>query len=93
MVDFSIHDKKAAIEASNDLTRRIAGEAVGPGIEAWLLIAVTSELGQCGSVEPGDSLGHLQIKELPELGAVFPPLPNQKYYNTGPRSSNTAGYM
>lgn len=67
MVDFSIHDKKAAIEASNDLTRRIA------------------ELGQDRSLEPGESLGHLQIQPLP--GA------SQKYFNTGPRPSNTSGFM
>ena len=41
-------------------------------------------------VEPGESLGHLQIKDLPELSA-YPQLANQKYFNSRP--SNTSGFM
>jgi len=72
MVDFNINDKKSALDASHDLTKRIA------------------ELGQERMVEPGESLGHLQIKDLPELSA-YPQLANQKYFNSRP--SNTSGFM
>ena len=48
------------------------------------------ELGQERTVEPTDSLGHLQIKDLPEL-TTYPHLSNSKYFN--PRSQNTSGYM
>lgn len=43
-------------------------------------------------MEPTDSLGHLQIKDLPEL-TTYPHLSNSnsKYFN--PRSQNTSGYM
>jgi len=73
MVDFKTPDKKSAIEASNDLTRRIA------------------ELGQDRSVEPTDTLGHLQIKDLPELNA-FPQISaNSNFFNS--RNHNSPGYM
>ncbi|MAD20130.1 MAG: hypothetical protein CMJ52_08060 [Planctomycetaceae bacterium] len=75
MVDFNISEKQSAIEASNDLTRRIA------------------ELGQERSIEPGDSLGHLQIKDLPGLSAYPQLASNQKYLKPRSGTSNTTGYM
>ena len=56
---------------------------------------MVAELGQDRSVEPGDALGHLQIQDLPELGAFngVQAGANGKYFNTGPRPSNTSGFM
>ena len=54
-----------------------------------------SELGQDRSLEPGDSMGHLKIKDLPELpvypgaggagggGAVYPGAGGRRPQNTG----------
>ena len=50
-----------------------------------------SELGSGKSVEPVDSLGHLQIKDLPELSS-YPQFTNKnKFYNS--RSGNSSHFM
>ena len=51
-----------------------------------------TELGQERSIEPGESLGHLQIKDLPGLSA-YPQLADQKYSKLRSGTSNTNGYM
>ena len=62
-------------------------------ISTYLLNPVDcSELGQERSLEPGDSMGHLKIKDLPELpvypgagggGAVYPGAGGRRPQNTG----------
>ena len=71
------------------LKRQIKGSKTTPKCNEILF---STELGQERSVEPGDTLGHLQIKDLPGLSA-YPQLADQKYSKLRSGTSNTNGYM